>query len=322
MILVVGATGEVGLAVVRKLRTSNEDVAALVRPSTDAALVAATGARIIRGDLTEPDSLGSVCDGVDVVVATASAIVPRRGEKANFQAIGAGYAALGSAAAQAGVRRFVFVSVPKEFMHRGAIEFDVKAQVEQQLASVGPTLTVVRPSLFMESWLPAVGSRLAIRGAEQATLDRGFWLTRIVGATTQQSIDRLGLAMLPGNGRARHSFIAVDDVAGALAAIAQSERDAPEEVLLGGPEAPSWREIVDIYAKVLGRKIRSFQQPAAPFRALSKLARNRSDAAAHLLAVQSLVSTQDSICPPEIATQLLGRRPLSVEAFLRRKSMA
>jgi NADH dehydrogenase len=319
MILVVGATGEVGLAVVRMLRASGDDVTALVRPSTDAALVSATGARIVRGDLMEPHSLRSVCDGVDVVIATASAIVPRRGEKANFEAIGSGYAALGRVAGDAGVRRFVFVSVPKDFMHRGAIEFDVKAQVEQELASAGPALTVVRPSLFMESWLPAVGSRLAIRGAEQATLDRGFWLTRAVGATTQQSIDRFGIAMLPGNGRARHSFMAVEDVAGAIAAIAQVNRATPEEVLLGGPEALSWREVVDVYAKVLGRKIHSVRQPVAPFRVLSKLARGRSDAAAHLLAVQSLVSTQDSICPAETATQLLGRPPVSVEAFLRRK---
>jgi hypothetical protein len=31
----------------------------------------------------------------------------------------------------------------------------------------------------MELWLPWLGSRLPLRGGEQATLERGFWLTRL-----------------------------------------------------------------------------------------------------------------------------------------------
>ena len=115
-----------------------------------------------------------------------------------------------------GVRHLILLSVPREFMGRGALEFDVKARVEARLRSDGPPLTIVRSSLFMESWLAALGSRLPLRGGRQSTLDRGFWMARFAGATTQQSIDRLGIALLPGRGEPRHAFIAVQDVADCL----------------------------------------------------------------------------------------------------------
>jgi hypothetical protein len=49
------------------------------------------------------------------------------------------------------VRRFVFVSVPRQFMGRGALDFDAKGRAEEALAAEGPPLVVVRPSLIMET---------------------------------------------------------------------------------------------------------------------------------------------------------------------------
>ena len=160
MILVVGATGQLGSAVVRRLRQRGEDVTALVRPGTDPATVAATGARIVNGDLRNPDSLGAVCEGVETVVATANTIVPRRGERADFEAIASGYEALGQVARAAGVARLLFVSVPREFIGHGTLDFDAKGRVEERLRAERLPLTVVRSSPFMELWLPGLGSRL------------------------------------------------------------------------------------------------------------------------------------------------------------------
>jgi uncharacterized protein YbjT (DUF2867 family) len=81
----------------------------------------------------------------------------------------------------------------------------------------------------MKSWLPALGSRLPLRGRQQATLERGFWLTRLTGATTQRCLDRFGIALPPGKGNARHAFIDVDDVASALAAAALDQGELGEE---------------------------------------------------------------------------------------------
>lgn len=316
MILVVGATGEVGFGVVRELRASALDVAALVRPATDASAVEAIGALVRRGDLLDHDSLRAAVAGVDVIVATANAIVPRRGERPDFAAIWRGYEALGRLAVEQGVRRMIVLSVPTTFVGRGAIEFDVRARSEERLRRDGPPLTVARASLFMESWLPAVGSRIPVRGDERATVNRGFWLARFAGATTQNTIDRFGVALIPAHGRARHSFIAADDVAGSLAAVAGDPDGQPDELRLGGPQALDWHDVVDAYERVLGRRLRRVRQPVAPYGALSALSRRLSEPAAHLMAVQRLVGLVDSDYAPDDSRRLLGRDPVSVQEFL------
>jgi uncharacterized protein YbjT (DUF2867 family) len=315
VVLVIGATGQVGFSAVRRLRGRGQDVTALVRPSTDPRPVAATGARIVTGDLRDLNSLRRAVEGVDIVLATANTIVPRRGERADFDAIASGYAELGRVAAEAGTSRLFFLSVPREFMGRGALDFDAKRRVEDRLRAEGPPLTVVRSSLFMELWLPWLGSRLPTRGGRQATLERGFWLVRLMGATAQRSLDRFGVALVPGRGTARHSFIAVEDVAEALVAAA-TDGEATEELRLGGPEAVSWREAADVYARVLKIRVRTIRQPTAPFRALARASRAVSPAASQLLAAQTIVATLDSPYPPDDARRLLGREPTSMEAFL------
>ncbi len=319
MILVVGATGEVGSGVVRCLLEQDAQVVAMVRPTTDPAPLAAIGAEIRRGDLLDSDSLEVACRGVDTIVTTANAIVPRRGERPNLHAIGRGYEDLGRLAREAGVSRIVTASVPASFMGRGAPEFDIRAGVEEQLRTDGPPLTIARASLFMESWLAAVGSRLPLRGGADSTLNRGYWMARLVGATTQRTLDRFGLAQMPAGGRARHAFISAQDVAAALAAAALAPDDLPDELHLGGPASLSWREVADVYGRVLDRRVRKVRLPGVPFRALSVLSRPFSPSAAHLLAVQHLVGKLDTDFPPDDARELLGRDPISVEEFLRRK---
>jgi uncharacterized protein YbjT (DUF2867 family) len=197
--------------------------------------------------------------------------------------------------------------------------FDIKGRVEDRLRAEGTPLTVVRSSLFMELWLPWLGSRLPGRGGQQATLERGFWLARLARATAQHSLDRFGIAALPGAGTARHAFIAVDDVAEALAAAATGGAGTAEEVRLGGPHALSWREAADVFSRVLDIRVRTVRQPTAPFRALATASRSLSPAASQLLATQAIVATVDTPFSSDDSRRLLGPDPTSVEAFLRQR---
>ena len=314
MILVVGGTGELGSAVVRILRARGKDVAVLVRPSTKVTSLALHGARLVTGDLADPASLGGVCDGVDAVIATANTIVPRRGEHVRTGALRAGYVELARQAHDSGVRRFVLVSVPTDVLGRGAPEFDEKREVEDALRRTGVPLTVLRPSLFMQSWLPAVGSRLALEGAEQPTLDRGFWLTRIVGATLHRSLDRFGFAVVPGDGSARHSFVDLGDVAEAVAATV----DIPEvghDLEIGGA-AMSWRDVAAAHAEVLGVPLKVLRVPTTPMRLAGRAFAPFSPAGANLLVVQDLVARVSTECSADTATGLIGRPPTTVHQFL------
>jgi uncharacterized protein YbjT (DUF2867 family) len=57
MILVVGATGELGTAVVRRLTAKGQSVRAFVRRGSRHEHLQAMGAELAYGDLREPDTL-------------------------------------------------------------------------------------------------------------------------------------------------------------------------------------------------------------------------------------------------------------------------
>lgn len=77
-VLVTGATGFVGSAVVRALRADGHEVTGLVRDPARAGAVAATGATLHRGDMLDPASYVPLVADVDAVVHAAQLAVPGR----------------------------------------------------------------------------------------------------------------------------------------------------------------------------------------------------------------------------------------------------
>src|SRR5256885_14578330 len=69
MILVTGATGNAGSAVVRALLEAGTPVRALVRPGREGAVP--SGAQAAAGDLNSPDSVGAALAGVEAVFLLA-----------------------------------------------------------------------------------------------------------------------------------------------------------------------------------------------------------------------------------------------------------
>lgn len=73
-VLVTGATGSVGSNVCALAAARGMEVRALVRPDTDATKLAAGGARIVPGDVTDLESLIAAADGVDAIVHSAAVV--------------------------------------------------------------------------------------------------------------------------------------------------------------------------------------------------------------------------------------------------------
>ena len=74
VILVVGATGNLGGSIARVLLAEGKRVRILVRPGSSYGELVDVGAEPVTGDLKEPASLHAACAGVDAVVTTANAI--------------------------------------------------------------------------------------------------------------------------------------------------------------------------------------------------------------------------------------------------------
>ena len=74
LLLVTGATGLVGSHVVEQAAQRGWRVRALVRPSADVNFLSRLNVELVHGDLDQPDSLKSACDGVTIVIHCAAKV--------------------------------------------------------------------------------------------------------------------------------------------------------------------------------------------------------------------------------------------------------
>jgi uncharacterized protein YbjT (DUF2867 family) len=223
MILVVGATGFLGLEVCRRLRQRGEPVRALYRESSAPDKVEELeriGAELALGDLKDRASLERACRGVDVVIETASSTLSRQPGDTIDAVYRLGSLELVAAATAAGVAHFIYISFP-EIDDTFPLQ-DAKRAVEEALRESGMTYTILQPTFFMEIWLsPAVGFDLAN-----------------------------ARATLYGDGEGKISWIAVGDVAEAALACVDNPKVFNKTFELGGPEPLSHKDIVAIFEEL------------------------------------------------------------------------
>jgi len=116
--LVTGATGFIGSHLVNRLLERDDEVRALVRPSSDLSYLEERGVELVSGDITDPASLPAAMAGIDVVYH-AAAMVSDWGPWREFQAVTIdGTRNVLEEAARAGVPRFLHVSTDGVYAHR------------------------------------------------------------------------------------------------------------------------------------------------------------------------------------------------------------
>jgi uncharacterized protein YbjT (DUF2867 family) len=318
MILVVGATGQLGTAVVRRLLAAGEPVRAFVRRGSRHEHLREAGAELAFGDLRDAASVDAACRDVRSVVATANAVVPE-GES-SFEAVeGRGYAALLSACERERVRRFVFMSVPVTPHDDAVPVFRYKRLNEQRLERSGLDYTVLRASLFMDDWFAFIGSRIPVRGAEAATLERRFWFLQRFMNAVGGLIEERGIAVVPGSPHVRHAFIALDDVAEFVVRSIGRDDMRRAVVEIGGPEILAWKDVVACYARVLGKPVRALYVPSALFRAQRALIAPLSEPVSCIMGLNWLVGF-DTPYDSRALASTLGIELTATETFLRRKA--
>jgi uncharacterized protein YbjT (DUF2867 family) len=226
MVLVVGATGLLGGEICRLLAERGRPIRALVRAGSDVAKVEnlrSLGADLVVGDLKDPASLESACDGVDAVITTATSTTSRR-EGDTIESVDRdGQLNLVETARKAGVGRFVYISFP-EFGVEIPLQ-TAKRIVEQRIRESGLEYTILRPTHFMEVWL-----------------------------STRLGFDPLnGQTQVFGSGEKAVSWISFRDVA-AFAVDALANPAARDGVIdVGGPDALSPLAVIRIFEEETGQ---------------------------------------------------------------------
>ncbi|MCK9894216.1 NAD(P)H-binding protein [Frankia sp. AgB32] len=136
MIVVTGATGNIGRPLVQNLLTAGETVSAVSR-GTSAPLPVGAGLTALRADLAEPDSLAPALEGADALFL----LVHGSGDDLDPAAI------LGAAKA-AGVRRVVLLSSVAAGTRPGMSAYDGFRALEGAVTGSGLEWTVLRPGGF------------------------------------------------------------------------------------------------------------------------------------------------------------------------------
>ena len=318
-ILVVGATGQLGTAVVDRLRAAGERVRALVRPASPREF-ASDGVELAFGDLRELESLVAACQGMSTVVATANAVVPRGGS--TFSEVeDTGYSNLLDACRAENVRRIVFMSVVPMPSDAAVTTFRLKRQIEEKIRRSGLAHSIFRGDFFMDDWFALMGSTIPLRGARAHTLRRPFWFAKGFMAFAGASIDRRGIALVPGNGRTRHTMVALDDVAAILSAAAAAPETGENLVEnLGGPEILSWDEVVTVFERVLGKPLRKIHTPAKVYRVAADILEALSPPAGNLMAMSWVAATSDTAFDGKPLAERFGVKLTTAEEFLRAKA--
>jgi uncharacterized protein YbjT (DUF2867 family) len=142
-VLVAGGTGRIGAPVVLRLLARGHTVRALTREPDTAEVPA--GAKAIRGDFDDPDSIVAAMDGVDAVIVSGTAHrVGPRGETRHGRNVA-------DAAARAGLAHLVYISGAGADTATGVPILEGKRAVEQRIREAGVPATILAPVYFMEN---------------------------------------------------------------------------------------------------------------------------------------------------------------------------
>jgi len=148
-ILVSGATGQQGGAVVQTLLHDGHQVIGMTRnvESSKAKRLIEQGVEMLTVDFTDKDSLVKIMKNVDTVFAMTTPF------EAGLEAEIIQGVTMANAAEEARVGHFIFNSVSDADKETGIPHFDSKYKVEKHLATLDLNYTIIAPVYFMENLL-------------------------------------------------------------------------------------------------------------------------------------------------------------------------
>jgi len=163
---------------------------------------------------------------VDAVISTAS--MSKRGDDTPENLDLRGNQHLIDAARRAGVRHFVLVSTLGASIDSPVPVFRAKAGAEAHLKASGLEYTILQPTAYMDVWFPML-IEMPVSIGQPVTL--------------------------VGESRRRHSFIAERDVAHFAVAAPAPPAARNVTLVIGGPDALTFRDAVHAYEEAIGRPI-------------------------------------------------------------------
>jgi uncharacterized protein YbjT (DUF2867 family) len=281
MILVTGATGVNGNALLRRLSAHGVAVRALVRNSAKAEAIAALPhVEIAQGDMARPETLAAALRDVDRAMLISSSDPMMLDVQTNFI----------DAAAKAGVRHVVKLSGIMPELDSAFRFARMHGEIEKRLEASGMAFTHLRAGEFMTAYFRQV-PMIATKGA-----------------------------MFLPMADARIASIDVDDIAEIAAKVLTGSGREGKTYPLTGPQALTMTEVAEKLSAATGKTVRYINVPPEDARQ-AQLANGMppylADALFELFAERR--NGKEAKVWPD-AGMLLGRTPTSFDEFARRNA--
>jgi uncharacterized protein YbjT (DUF2867 family) len=283
MILVTGATGQHGTALLRLLSARGIAARALVRnPAKTDVIASLPHVEIVHGDMARPDTLATALRGVDRAILISSATPDMQEVQTNFI----------EAARRAGVRHVVKLSGIAPNLDSPFRFARMHGEIEKRLEASGMAYTHLRPGEFMTVYFRQA-SNIASKGA----------------------------LFLPMED-ARIASIDIGDIAEIAATVLTESGHEGKIYPLTGPEALTMAEVAARLSAATGKPIRYVNVPPEDARR-AQLAAGMppflADALFELFSERRR-GIEAKVWPD--SERLLGRRPTSFDEFARRNAVA
>jgi uncharacterized protein YbjT (DUF2867 family) len=287
-VLVVGATGQLGSVITRKLIASGTKVRALAR-NADKLGQFAPQAEVAAVDLRDVPRLTEACRGIDQIVATANNNMGSGTNSPSRTDLPA-YQNLCAAARNTRVRRLIYVSYRGVAQDAPVDIFRVKWYIEDAIRRSGVPHVMLRPTAFMDVWIDQLVAK---------------------------DIREKGVATIFGDGNTVANYIAVDDVAEFAVKILGRPDVVNEAVDAGGPSNVSQNHLATLVERRLKSSGKRRHMPVLAMRLLPPVVRPFNEVAARLITLGLYSATEARpFADWKVSADRFGVAPRTVEAYV------
>lgn len=279
-VLVSGANGKSGRAVMAALKARGAPVRAFIRDAAQGPALGAFGASDIAvGDMLKPETIKAAVSGCDAVVHIGPPM------HADEKLIAGHFV---QAALGADVKRFVYYSVMHP-LRREVPHHARKLDTEEMVIESGVPYTIVQPIRYMQHLEP-------------------IW----------KNVTDQGVHAMPFNTRVKFSVADLVDLAEATAKVVTEDGHLFATYELAGPEPLSQDDMAAIISQVIGRTVTARQIPLDEMAAKAKAAGATDLRIETMRKMNAHYDHSGFLGNPNVLRWVLGREPTRFKAYVER----
>lgn len=286
-ILITGGTGFVGGNIREAL--GDRPIRLLVRDEKRYGNLRGSNVELVKGDVTNADSLRGAMDGCEAVIHLV-AIIEESGGRTFDKVIRQGTENVVAEAKRAGIKRFVHMSALGAQNNAQFPYMQAKWQSEQVVKNSGIPWTIFRPSIIFGP---------------------GDGFINVLAKLVKNPL--APVIPVVGEGKSKFQPVSVKEVATAYVKAIDEPKTAGQIYELGGPEIYTYEQLLDVIAGRLGKKKPKVHMPVGMMKLVVSASSPLPKALRPPVTKEQLKMLELDNCTDNSATsRLIGRPPLSM----------